>query len=569
MTPNRNWLVTMLPGLAALLEYRRAYLRDDLVAGLSVAAVALPVGVAYAELAGLDPVTGLYSSILPLLVYALLGSSRQLIVGPDAATCALVAAAVTPLASGNAEHYQAISVTLAFCAGLFCMLGSFLRLGVVADFLSRPILVGFLNGIAISIILGQIGKLLGFDIESGRILPRLAELLTKLDQTHAPTLLLGVTAFALLFASERLLPRAPAALVVMAVTALAVRVFDLEDLGVAVVGPVAGGLPDLRLPVFPAGHVESVVIHAAGVALISFSSAVLTARSFAARNRYDIDVDREFAALGAANIASAVSQGFAISGADSRTAMNDAAGGRTQLAGLVAAFTIAAVLTLFATPLGLVPIAALGAVLVRAAWSLFDLGAMRELRRYDRVEFALCLLTMLGVATVGMIKAILVAILLSVVRFVQLAARPLVEHLGRTPALPGFHSIADHPDATGIPGIALLRFNGPIVFFNASYFKQRVLEAAAPGVRAIVLDVYPVTRVDSSGYLALREVVERLSARGVQLAAAGRQARVRSRMQELRVSAADLNVQLFASLSEAVERLGAGHEEPAPGPRTG
>jgi high affinity sulfate transporter 1 len=563
MTRSRKWLVRALPGLASLLEYRREYLRYDVVAGMSVAAVALPVAVAYAELAGFDPVIGLYSSILPLLAYALFGSSRQLMVGPDAATCALVAAAVTPLAAGNAEHYLAISVALAFCAGLFCILGSFFRLGVVADFLSRPILIGFLNGIAISIVLGQIGKLFGFSIESGRILPRLVEFLAKLDQTHVPTLLLGVAAFVLLFASQRLLPRVPAALVVMAVTALGVEVFELESLGVRVVGPVAGGLPDLHLPVFPAGQIENVVIHAAGIALISFSSAMLTARSFAARNRYDIDVDRELAALGAANIASAVSQGFAISGADSRTAMNDTAGGKTQAAGLVAAVTMAAVLTLFTTPLSFVPIAALGAVLVRAAWGLFDLVAMRELRRYDRVEFALCLLTMLGVATVGMIKAILVAIFLSILRFVQLVARPLVERLGKASALPGFHSLADHPGAAEIPGIALLRFNGPIVFFNASYFKQKVLEAATRGVQVIVLDAYPVTRIDSSGYLALREVAERLAGQGVQLAVAGRQARLQSRMQELQVSAEALKVQLFPSLNEAVEMHGSRHEESA------
>jgi len=551
-------LLRLAPGLQSLRDYRREYFRHDLVAGMSVAAVALPVGVAYAELAGFDPVIGLYSSILPLLAYALFGSSRQLIVGPDAATCALVAAAVAPLAAGNMEHYQAISVALAFCAGLFCILGSVFRLGVLADFLSRPILVGFLNGIAISIVLGQIGKLFGFGIESGRIVPRLVEFISKLDQTHVPTLIVGISAFALLLASQRLLPRVPAALVVMALTALGVGVFGLEQLGVRVIGPVAGGLPDLHLPVFPAGYLEDVVIEAAGIALISFSSAMLTARSFAARNRYDIDVDREFAALGAANIASALSQGFAISGADSRTAMNDTAGGKTQVAGLVAAVTIAAVLTLFTTPLSFVPIAALGAVLVRAAWGLFDLGAMRELYRYDRVEFALCVLTMLGVATVGMIKAILVAIFLSILRFVQLVARPAVEHLGQVPGSTGFHSIADQPGASEIQGIVILRFDGPIVFFNANFFKQQLFAAANKEVRFIVLDAYPITRVDSSGYLAIREVAERLAGNGVQLAVAGRLSRLQLRMEELKVTEANLKIRLFSTLDEAVEAFRAG-----------
>ena len=437
-----------MPGLPALLNYKRSYLRNDIIAGVSVAAVALPVGVAYAELAGFDPVVGLYSSILPLAAYALFGTSRQLIVGPDAATCAMVAAAVTPLAAGNTEHYASLSETLAFFTGLFCILASFFRLGVLADFLSRPILVGFLNGIAISIILGQIGKLFGFSIESGRIIPRLLEFLSKLELTHIPTLVIGAISFILLWSSQRFLPRVPAALVVMIITALLVALFNLDAQGVKVVGMVPGGLPHLNMPVYPPGTLENIIIESAGIALISFTSAMLTARSFAAKNRYDINVDREFAALGVANITSALSQGFAISGADSRTAMNDAAGGKTQLAGLVAAATIASVLMFFTAPLSYVPIAALGAVLVKAAAGLFDLETMRKIYHYDRVEFALCILAMLGVVSVGAIKAILIAIMLSLLRFIQLVARPNVTQLGREKGINGVHNIADYPDAT-------------------------------------------------------------------------------------------------------------------------
>lgn len=550
-------LASWAPGLPALLQYRRENLRHDVVAGVSVAAVALPVGVAYAELAGFPPVVGLYSSILPLLAYALFGTSRQLIMGPDSATCALVAAAVAPLAAGNAEHYQSISVVLAFCAGVFCIVGSFLRLGVLADFLSRPILVGFLNGIAISIVLGQIGKLFGFGIEAGRILPRLFEFVGKLDQTHLPTLAVGILSFAVLALSRRHLPRIPSGLVVMAVAGLAIALLGLDDKGVRVVGKVAGGLPHLALPAFPVNYVEDVIIAAMGIALISFSSAMLTARSFAARNGYDIDVDREFAALGAANIASSLSQGFAISGADSRTAMNDAAGGRTQVAGIVAACVVAVVLLLFTKPLSYVPIAALGAVLVMAAVGLFDLKAMAELYRFDRVEFVLCVLTMLGVATVGMIKAILVAVVLSILRFVQLTARPQVEHIVQMPGDTGFQSQLDYPDATEIPGIVLLRFNGPVVFFNAAYFKQQVMAATMPGVKAIVLDAYPISSIDSSGYQAIRDVARRLAERGVQLAVAGKRARVQVRMWELNVSPEALNLRLFTNLAEAVATLAA------------
>src|SRR5262249_11216014 len=321
------------PGLPSLLRSRPADFPQDLVAGLSVAAVALPVGVAYAQLTGFGPEVGLYSSILPLLAYALFGTSRQLIIGPDAATCALVAAAVAPLAAGGAEVYGSLSVTLAFIAGLLCVAGSFLKLGALADFLSRPILVGFMNGIALSIVLGQIGKLLGFSVEAGGIVPRLLEVLSKLALSHWATLATGAGSFGLLWLAPRLVPRLPAALVTMIVAALVVTVLHLDGSGVKIIGEVPPGLPQLRIPAFSAELVPALLSSAAGIALIAFASMVVTARSFAIKNGYEIDVDREFAALGAANIASALSQGFAVSGADSRTAMNDVAGGRTRAAG--------------------------------------------------------------------------------------------------------------------------------------------------------------------------------------------------------------------------------------------
>jgi len=519
-------LARLAPGLPALLRYDRANLPNDLVAGLSVACVALPVGVAYAQLAGFGPEVGLYSSILPLVVYALLGTSRQLILGPDSATCALVAASVAPLAAGNRDLYASLSMTLCFLAGVFCIGASFLRLGALADFLSKPILTGFLNGIALSIALGQIGKVFGFPIEAGGIIPRLVEFVGKLGLTHGPTLAVGLASFALLLASPRLVPRVPAALVVMAVAAVAVRLLGLEAAGVKTVGPVPAGLPPLDLPTFPAHMLPQLLGEAVGLALITFSSMMLTARSFAIKNNYDIDADREFAALGAANIASAISHGFAISGADSRTAMNDAAGGRTQVAGLTAAAAIALVLLFFTGPLRYVPIAALGAVLVSAAYSLVDVRTLKFLYRVDRLELLLSLLATLGVVAIGAVEAILMAVILALVRFVKLVSRPTVEMLGAVPELGGLHSIQRHPDARTIPGLVLFRFNGPIVFFNAPYFKQQALAAAAaagPGLRWFVVDLIPVTMIDVTGLSACHDFNATLRARGVTFATAGRQ----------------------------------------------
>jgi high affinity sulfate transporter 1 len=566
-----DWLARLTrvaPGLPALVRYRRGDFPHDLLAGLSVAAVALPVGVAYAQLAGFGPEVGLYASILPLVAYALFGTSRQLIIGPDAATCALVAAAVAPLAAGDAELYLSLSVTLAFMAGLLCVAGSFLKLGALADFLSRPILVGFMNGIALSIVLGQIGKLTGFSVEAGRIIPRLLEVVSKLGLTHWPTLAVGLASFAVLAIAPRVVPRLPAALVTMAVAGVAVAVFGLDRAGVAVIGEVPSGLPRLRLPAFSPEMLPALLSSAAGIALIAFTSMVLTARSFAIKNGYEIDVDREFAALGAANVASALSQGFAVSGADSRTAMNDAAGGRTQVAGLVAAGAIAAVLLFFTGPLRYVPIAALGAVLVTAALSLVDIRALRTLLRIDRRELALSGLVTLGVVAFGAVQAILLAVVLALLRFVHLVSRPAVEILGEVPGFPGFHALSRHPEAKTVDGLVMLRFNAPIVFFNAPQFKRAALEAARrPGTRWLVVDMLPVTMIDATGMLTATELISELQAMGVTLVTAGRNTQWQDWALSHRLSI-DPRLRRFPTLRQALKVYAAESQSPAAAPES-
>src|SRR5215831_6554808 len=325
------------PGLSQLLQYRCAWLRDDLAAGISVAAVAVPTAIAYAQLIGFDPIVGLYTAILPLVAYALFGTSRQLIVNPDAATCAVFAATVLPLAGNDPKTLTSLSVVLAVLTGLVCIAAGLLRLGFVADFLAKPILVGYLNGVAISIFLGQIGKVLGFSMHARGLGPRLIEFVGKLPQTHLPTLAVGVVTLAIIAGVRHLAPRAPAALLGIIGAVIAVYGFGLEERGVAVLGKLPAGLPHFHWPRFDPSLLTPLIGGALGVALMSFSSVMVTARSFAARNNYDIDVDREFIALGACQIAAGVSQGFAVTGADSRTAVNDAMGGKTQMVGLVAA----------------------------------------------------------------------------------------------------------------------------------------------------------------------------------------------------------------------------------------
>lgn len=527
-----------IPGIAELLHYQRADLPHDIAAGLAVAAVALPVGVAYAQLAGFAPEIGLYSSILPLLAYFLFGTSRQLIVGPDAATCALIAATIAPLAGGDAQAYLTLSAVLTLFAGLFCIAASLLKLGALANFLSRPILVGFLNGVAISIALGQSGKLFGFAIERKGI-PKVAlEIYSKLELIHWPTFAVGMFAFAVLLLAPRLTKRLPAALIAMIVTGTAVALLDLESAGIATLGLVPPGLPSLGLPANSLqlldDNLGEILGAAAGIALISFSSAMLTARSFAAKNHYDIDVDREFAALGAANIASAFSQGFAISGADSRTAMSDSAGGRTRVAGLVAAAAVALALLFLTAPLRFVPVAALGAVLIKAALSLLDLGSLRHFWQVNKLEFLISFIASTGVIRFGALQAIVFVVVLSLVYFVKLAARPHAEILGTIPGTEGFHALSRHPDAVVIPGLVLFRFNGPVVFFNADYFKREALAAASregAQLRWFVLDMLPITQADVTGIDAVIELKAELTRRGALLVIAGRRAETALRIQ--------------------------------------
>ena len=549
-------LARFAPGLAKLLEYKLADAPADIKAGLAVTAVAVPVGIAYAGLAGLRPEVGLYSSLLPLVVYAIFGSSRQLIVGPDAATCAVIAAAIAPLAAGDEATYASLSAMLALLTGLISIAASFLRLGGLADFLSRPILVGFLNGVALSIILGQADKIFGFAVLESGILPRLVEVFGKLPESHGPTLAVAAGTFLVMALVPRLLPWLPAALVGMTLAGAAVFLFHLTDFGVKTVGPVPGGLPALTLPRDNFALLPPLLAAAAGLALVSFASMMLTARSFATKNGYDIEPDRDFAALGVANVASAVSQGFAISGADSRTAMSDAAGGRTHAVGLVAAAAVALVLLFLTAPLQYVPMAALGAVLVVAGLSLIDIRSVSLFYQIDRTEAVLSGLATLGVVAVGAVNAILFAVVLALLRFIKLMSRPRVEILGKIEGLPGLHSLERHEGGQEVPGMLLFRFNAPITFFNAPYFKRelmRVVDEAGPDLRHVVVDLLPVTNIDATGLLTLTELVGMLETRGIRLNAAGRATEWRNWAQSR--GFAGNRIRIYPTLRQAVRDL--------------
>ena len=509
------------PGLETLSRYDRSWLPNDLGAGLSVAAIALPVGIAYASLAGVPPVVGMYSAIFPLLAYALFGSSRQLMIGPDAATCIMVAASLGPLSGGDPERYLALLLVLTLMTGVLYVVAGFGRLGFIANFLSQPILTGYLNGIALIIIAGQLSKLLGYSSEAGDFFPKLIELVHKIGQIDLPTLILGLGLLVLLLLLRRFLPKVPGAFVVIIVGIVAVVVLGLEDRGVAVLGKVPAGLPTFHFALLDLATYENLFRDAAGLMLISFTSGVLTCKSFARRNGYEIDANQEMIAFGAANLVTGLAQGFPVTGADSRTAVNNAMGGKTQLVGIVAAGAMLLVLFFLTAPLAFVPSAGLAAVIMVSAAGLFDFPALRDLFTISYRELLLSLTTTLGVLVLGVLPGVLLAVALTLIWLLYVGSRPHDATLGRMAGVKGFHNIEDYPEATTIPGLLLYRFDSNIVFFNADYFKQRVLSAIAASktpVEWVVVDASPVNVLDVTAIQKIDELREELAARGIVLA---------------------------------------------------
>ncbi|MDN4496192.1 SulP family inorganic anion transporter [Pseudomonas mosselii] len=516
------FLSRWLPGLANLLHYRREWFHADLQAGLSVAAIQIPIAIAYAQIVGLPPQYGLYACVLPMMVYALVGSSRQLMVGPDAATCAMIGGAVAPLAMGDAHRIAELSVIVTVLVGVMLIAAGVARAGFIASFFSRPILIGYLNGIGLSLLAGQLSKVVGFRIEGDGFILSLINFLQRLGEIHWLTLAIGLAGLGLLIWLPRRYPRLPAALVTVVVFTALAGLFGLDRYGVAILGPVPAGIPELAWPQSTLAETKSLLRDALGIATISFCSAMLTARSFAARHGYAINANHEFLALGVSNLAAGISQGFAISGADSRTAVNDMVGGRSQLVGIIAALVIALILLFFTAPMAWIPQAALGAVLLMAGWGLIDVKSLKTIRKLSRFEFWLCLLTTVGVLGLGVLPGIVFAVTLAILRLLYSIYQPTDAVLGWVPGIEGQVDVRQHKDARTVPGLVVYRFDDAILFFNADYFKMRLLEAVQ-GVekpQVVLFDAEAVTSIDVSGVAALREVRDTLAAQGIHFAIA-------------------------------------------------
>jgi high affinity sulfate transporter 1 len=505
-----------------LRDYRRSWLRGDLIAGVTVAAYLIPQVMAYATVAGVPPVAGLWAALPALVIYAVLGSSSSLSMGPEATTALMTAIAIGPLATGDPARYAGLAATLALLVGAMSVGAWLLRLGFVADLLSRPVLVGYLAGVAVIMIADQLRRVSGVPVTGQTFLAQVGSFLRGLGQMQPATVAVAAAVLVFLFVLQSHWPRAPGPLLAILGATAAAAVFGLASHGVAVVGPIPAALPAPGLPDVHPAVLRELLLPAFTVLIVGFSDDVLTARSFARRGEV-IAANRELLALGVANAGSSLMQGFPVSSSASRTAIAVTTGSRTQLYSVTAAAAVVAVL-LFARPvLAHFPEAALGAIVIYAAIRLIDVTAFRRLLAFRRTELAIALATCAGVLVFNILYGVLVAIGLSVADLLVRVARPHDAVLGRVPGLAGMHDVDDYPGAQTIPGLVVYRYDAPLFFANADDFRRRALAAASqePGpLRWFVLNVEANVEVDFTALEALDAVREDVTRQGAVFALA-------------------------------------------------
>ena len=511
-----------LPLLDNLKGYQGSWLRSDISAGVAIAAVGLPSAIAYPAIAGLPPETGLYASITPLVAYALFGPSRQLIVGPDAATMTVLAAVLTTVfasSAGSADRVTAAAL-LALIVGILCLIARLVRLGVLATFLSRPILTGFFAGISLSILVGQIKRVTGVQIESDGLISPILELLRQAGSIHWATLVFALACFALLQVARFYRSPVPGPVIVVFVAVLLSYLFDFEGRGMTVVGNIPDGLPTFVLPRLEGLPIDGLLTGGAAIFLVSFGSGVIAARSFAALGGYRVDPNRELSGFGAANIAAGLFGTFPVTASDSRTAVNFAVGGRSQIASLVAAGTLMVVLLFLGDVLRILPVAALGAILAATALSLIDIDGLRRIWTVNRIEFIFALIALWGPIGLGVLNGVVIAIAATLVYLILQTMYPHDAMLGRIPGRDGFYKLHRMTEARPVPGFGACMVQDSLLFYNADYVRER-LEAIAESLpkpaRWLVIDASAIPQIDSTAADMLGELQSDLKNRGVTL----------------------------------------------------
>ena len=548
-----------LPGLQVLRRYEFAWLPHDVIAGLVLTAVLVPVGIAYAVASGLPGICGLYATIAGLLAYALFGPSRILVLGPDSSLAALILAVVLPLSAGDPRRAIMLAGMMALVSGALCVLAGAARLGFVTELLSKPIRYGYMNGIALTVIASQLPALFGFGVDALGLLEesRQFALAVLAGKTNLLALTIGAGTLVTILLLRRY-PRLPGVLIGVAGATLLV---SLQDLAVRAAVPVLGtlpqGLPDFALPSVGTGDLVPVLLGGLAVALISFADTSVLSRTYAARTASFVDPNQEMVGLGAANLAAGLFQGFPISASTSRTPVAEAAGARTQLTGVVGALAVGTMLLMAPGLLRNLPVTALAAVVIASAIGLIEVTDLRRIWRIQRWEFWLSIGCLLGVALLGAIPGIGLAILIAVIEFLWDGWRPHSAVLGRVDGVKGYHDIARHPEARVVPGLVLLRWDAPLFFANAELFRDRVLDAVAGSptpVRWLVVGAEPITSVDVTSADMLDELDKTLHEAGIDLCFAEMKGPVKDKFKRFGLFSRLGEQRFFATIGEAVGR---------------
>lgn len=525
-----------VPGLQTLAHYRKAWLLKDALAGLALSAVLVPVGMGYAQASGVDPIYGLYATIIPLLVYALFGPSRILVLGPDSTLAAVIAAVILPLSAGAPERAAPLAALLALLVGGFSLLIGLVRLGMLADLLSKPIRIGFLNAIAVTVVVGQTPKVLGFSVEAESLPLKVWEVFSKVQdgQINTAALALGGGSLVTILVFKQWRPQWPTLLAAVAVTTLVSWALDLQSTAdLRVLGVLPQGLPRLQLTGVTLQDAVALMPAALMMALLVFTDTSVLSRSLALRSGDQVNPNQEIMALGMANLGAGLFQGFPISASSSRTPVAQAAGAQTQLASVVGALAIAALLVWAPELLADLPIAVLGAVVISACLSFADFGAMVALYRLRKVECALSVVSFLGVAFVGVMQGIVISIALALLVLVWNAWHPHYTTLVRVDGAKGYHDVKRHPEGRQVPGLVLFRWDEQLFFANAEVFRTQALQAvqnAPPPVRRIIVVADAITDVDITAADALVHLHGELQKRGVELWFAGMKGPVKDRL---------------------------------------
>lgn len=576
-TTAREAVGRWVPGVRAVTTYRRQWLAKDVVAGLVLSSLLVPQGMAYAELAGLPPITGLYTTVFGLLGYAVFGSSRILVVGPDSSLGPMIAAVLIATVGSGGDPAVAIGLAsmLGLLVGLTMTVAGIAKLGFIADLLSKPTQLGYMNGLAVTIFVSQLPKLCGFSVDAEGLVSEATGFVRGLADGDAvpAACVIGLVTLTIIVGLQRWLPKVPAVLLAVVAAIATTSLLELGDRGVDLVGPLPAGFPPFSLPHASWSQLSLLLVGAVGITIVSLTDTISTASAFAARTGQEIRADQEMIGVGTANIAASMFQGFPVSTSGSRTAVAEQSGARTQLTGIVGAAVILVMLVLTPGLLRNLPQPALAAVVIAASLSLADVPGMVRLWRRRRLEFLVSLTAFLGVALLGVLPGIGVAVGLSVLNVFRRVWWPYQTELRRAPGVQGYHDVRSYPDAESLPGLVLFRFDAPLIFANARVFRGQLRELARTDPRPvwIVLAAEPVTDVDTTAADMLGALVAELEAQGTSLVWAELKDPVRRKMDRYGLTTAIGPERFFATLDEAVaayrSRTGAAWVAPDAGPK--